>query len=64
MFSFFTYTMSRVTHSEPGLPMNKTRVWDTAFFGQVLSLRHQITWKIEAGHYGFHVVLFRKYVVF
>ena len=28
MFSIFTYIMSRVTHSEPGLPMVETKKED------------------------------------
>ena len=42
MFSIFTYIMSRVTHSEPGLPMFESELHDfggVVIFKRVTSTR-------------------------
>ena len=39
MFSIFSYIMSRVTHSEPGLPMEKVAMQRTQQFSGFLCYR-------------------------
>ena len=39
MFSIFTYIMSRVTHSQPGLPMTRHDICIHAFFSAVFPQR-------------------------